>query len=82
MRNANKLEDWVCEALKAMGGSARIVDVARQIWSRHESELRVDGDLFYTWQYAMRWAAERLRKKGIMKTVAMSPRGLWELSSA
>ena len=45
------LEDLVVEALKALGGSGTIVDVAREIWIHHEAELRSSGDLFFTWQY-------------------------------
>lgn len=75
-----KLEDWVTEALQELGGSGSIVAVAKKIWSHHEAELLAAGDIFYTWQYDMRWAAERLRKKGAMKTVAISPRGVWELA--
>jgi len=30
----------------------------------------------------MRWAAERLRKQGVMKTVAISPPGLWALAKS
>jgi hypothetical protein len=74
------LQDWVPEALKQLGGSAPLVQVAKQIWSAHEGELRSAGDLFYTWQYDMRWAAHRLRKQGVMKTVAISPSGVWELT--
>jgi hypothetical protein len=79
MINKLALQDWVREALKRLGGSAPLVEVAKQIWSAHEQELRSAGDLFYTWQYDMRWAAERLRKQGVMKTVDLSPRGVWEL---
>jgi hypothetical protein len=79
MINKLTLEDWVREALKKLDGSAPLIQVAKQIWSAHEVELRSAGDLFYTWQYDMRWAAERLRKQGVMKKVAISPRGVWEL---
>ena len=82
MVNKLTLQDWVRDALKKSGGSAPLVQVAKQIWSAHEKELRSAGDLFYTWQYDMRWAAERLRKQGVMKTVAISPAGLWELAKS
>jgi len=74
------LPDWVHGALKDLGGRARLVEVARGIWKRHESELRKSGDLFYTWQYDMRWAANRLRRAGIMRAADVSPSGVWELA--
>lgn len=73
------LMDWVREALAANGGSATLVDVARHIWSNHETELRQAGDLFFTWQYDMRWAAMRLRKLGKMAPEDGSRSGLWSL---
>ena len=42
------LEDIVFEALTALGGRGTIVEVAREIWIRHEAELRLSGDLFFT----------------------------------
>jgi hypothetical protein len=73
------LKDWVAEALRARGGSARLVSVAKYIWQHHEEELRASGDLFYTWQYDMRWGATLLRKEGTMKPAALSSKGWWEL---
>lgn len=73
------LQDWVHNALVHLGGRGSLTDVAKEIWRVHEGDLRSSGDLFYTWQYDMRWAANRLRVKGIMKPVAVSPPGVWEL---
>jgi len=50
--------------LQASGGEARVPDIARHIWENHEHDLRASGDLFYTWQYAMRWAGQVLQKEG------------------
>ncbi len=47
---------------------------------RHAIELRSSGDLFYTWQYDIRWAATTLRKEGIMKDASLSEVSMWELS--
>jgi hypothetical protein len=47
------LQQWVEDALRSLGGSGTVVDVAREIWNEHEEELRDSGDLFYTWQYDM-----------------------------
>lgn len=66
MANREDLKDWVVVALKANGGSASVVDVAKHIWSKHEADLRGSGDLFYRWQYEMRWAAYVLRKEKIL----------------
>jgi hypothetical protein len=68
------LLDWVCEALKDNGGKAKIPLVAKHIWDNHERELQNSGDLFYTWQYDMRWATYKLRKQGKLTT-----KGEWAL---
>ena len=74
------LPNWVAEAIKSHGGSAKLLDVAKHIWAHHESELALSGDLFYKWQYDMRWAANKLRNNGIMKSEDDSPAGVWELA--
>lgn len=66
-------------SLKEMGGQAKIVDVSKFIWEKYEKELHDSGDIFYTWQYDVRWAATELRKTGKMKSDKISPKGLWEL---
>jgi hypothetical protein len=58
------LKTWVLEALEALGGSGKVVDISRHIWENHEADLKAEGDLFYTWQYAMRWAAQTLQHEG------------------
>ena len=60
------LTDWVHQALAELGGQGSQLDVAKVVWRHHEHELRESGDLFYTWQYDIRWAATRLRKRGVM----------------
>ncbi|GAA0843655.1 hypothetical protein GCM10008915_45260 [Bifidobacterium pullorum subsp. gallinarum] len=76
----NKLIELVVEALKANGGKSTIVQVSKFIWDHYEQDLRESGDVFYTWQYEIRWAAKKLRDKGIMKSVELSKKGIWELS--
>lgn len=73
------LADWVYAALKANGGEASIVDVAKHIWAHHEAELRGSGDLFFTWQYDMRWAAQSLRDAGKCVPSSVAKRGIWAL---
>ncbi|WP_353471224.1 hypothetical protein PVT71_07760 [Salipiger sp. H15] len=63
--------------LKHLGGQGTVPEVAKEIWSRHEQQLRASGDLFYTWQYDMRWAAQRLAHRG--KLTKVDPRGIWRL---
>lgn len=62
MATRHDLDSWVREALDVLGGRGTVVAVARIVWQRHEDELKSSGDLFYTWQYDMRWAANRLRR--------------------
>jgi hypothetical protein len=69
------LADWVVDALRALGGSASLIAVCRQIWEQHEAELRRSGDLFFTWQYDTRWAAYRLRVQRRLRPASESPRG-------
>ena len=80
MATKHDLLDWLAAALQRLGGSATIVDVCRELWQEHEPELRLSGDLFYTWQYDVRWAAYELRKSGRMKPDSESPSGIWELT--
>ena len=79
MADKYDLRDWLVEALEASGKSATIVDVCKYIWDKYEDELRASGNLFYTWQYDVRWAATDLRKTGRMKPASISPQGVWEL---
>ena len=80
MATKHDLEDWVYEALKSLGGSGRIIEIAKIIWASHEADLKGSGDLFFTWQYDMRWAANRLRRLGKMRAAEVSPNGVWELA--
>jgi len=57
-------------------------DVCKHIWEQHETDLRSSGDLFYIWQYVIRWSANRLRRKKIMRSVEESPAHVWELASS
>jgi hypothetical protein len=77
MASRTELQDWVIAALKSHGGAASIVQVAKYIWAHHEAELRASGDLFYTWQYDMRWACTRLRERKVVQAAEASNRGEW-----
>lgn len=67
------------EALEELGGSGSVLDVAKIVWRRHEPELRDSGDLFYTWQYDLRWAATALRKDGKLGESTRGSREPWRL---
>jgi hypothetical protein len=81
MANRENLREWVHSAIKHHGGRATIVQVAEYIWSNHEAELRRSGELFYTWQYDMRWAAQKLRDTKILSNVKSVERGIWAITT-
>jgi hypothetical protein len=76
------LEDFAVQALKAHQGHASIAEIRRFVWENYEAQLRQSSDLFYTWQYDIRWAATRLRKRGIIRPAESSPAGVWELRAS
>lgn len=75
----NELPDLLFQCLKELGGEANIVAVCRYFWEHYEEELQNSGDLLYTWQYDIRWAATELRKRKIMLDAKESPKGVWQL---
>jgi len=75
------LKKWVVDALVALGGTGTIVDVGKYIWEHHEDDLRGSGDMFYTWQYDIRWAKQQLRDSGILEEPKSSGKGVWRLTS-
>src|SRR5690242_5277477 len=60
------LDEWIVTSLRARRGRARLVDVCRDDWAEHETELRALGDLSFSWQYDIRWVALRLRDAGLL----------------
>ena len=78
MKSRDDLKDWVADALRRQGGEAHLVSVARDIWQYHEAELRGAGDLFYSWQYDMRWACTALRAQGLIEPAVK--KGVWKLA--
>lgn len=52
------LGPWLVEALDSLGGEGTMAEISRQIWLKHEADLRSKGRLFYTWQYDLRWVAQ------------------------
>jgi hypothetical protein len=80
MAQKEDLQSWIVDALERRGGSALLVDVCRDVWQMHEPELRMSGDLFYTWQYDIRWAAQKLRDTGVLVRDEEAPRGIWKMT--
>ena len=80
MADRNDLKHWVLDAVRSKDGSASIIEVAQFIWDHHKDDLKNSGDLFYKWQYDMRWAANVLRHEGKLKAPADCIRGRWDLS--
>lgn len=74
------LRPWILEALRMLRGSGSVVEVSRLIWQVHEADLRASGDLFYTWQYDVRWQAQALRDNGYLQTVEGRRNVPWELT--
>jgi hypothetical protein len=74
------LRAWVLEALNNLGGSGSVVEVSREVWKSHEPDLRSSGNLFYTWQYDIRWAAQVLRDEGKLKGVEGKRGEPWTLA--
>jgi len=76
MLTREDLKTIILKALGSKGTRAPIAKIAKYIWDNHEADLRASGDLFYTWQYDMRWASNGLVKDGSLDKV--SHRGSWE----
>lgn len=66
--------EWVVEAIRSHGGRAYIIDISKYVWDHYASELKQAGELFYTWQYDLRWAGQVLRGKNILKPIAKEDR--------
>ncbi len=75
------LPDILRKTLHDLGGKGTIVEICRHVWENYQDELQKSGDLLYTWQYDIRWAATALRKLKIMRDKNISPKGVWELNT-
>lgn len=73
------LPEKLYKTLKLMGRKGTIIEICKVFWDEYEEKLRESGDLFYTWQYDIRWAATELRKSGKMKAAEFSKKGVWEI---
>lgn len=80
MMNRENLASWIEEALRAMGGSGGITQVSKAVWEARRTEIERSENGLYTWQYDLRWAAQQMRKEGLLKAAAESKRGEWTLA--
>ena len=80
MLSKQDLPRVVLEALEGLAGSGTVVEVARAVWQRNEPQLRASGDLFYTWQYDIRWAAQQLRDEGQLAPTNRGATSRWVLA--
>jgi hypothetical protein len=69
------LEQWTLDALNRLGGSGKIVPIAREIWESHQTDIAKYPNGMFTWQYDMRWAGQSLAKKGRLSQT----KGVWSL---
>ncbi|MCP1972529.1 hypothetical protein [Bradyrhizobium elkanii] len=70
------LKKLILDAIASRGGSARIPEIGKHIWDRHEPALKASGEFFYVWQYELRWASNQLAREG--KLDKTSTRGVWK----
>lgn len=80
MATKHDLRRWVVESLADLGGSGSVVEVSKAIWAVHEAELRESGDLYYTWQYDVRWAAQTLRNEDKLAPADRNRSKPWRLA--
>ena len=76
----NLIKHYLLDALIDNEGAASVLVLAKNIWDNHEEDLRGLGDLFYSWQYDMRWAATELRAEGKLKPATEPQDEIWELA--
>lgn len=77
MAYRENLQTWVREALIAIGGRGTVVEVAKHLWENHQADFLAAGEGFYTWQYDMRWAAQRLREQGKLGLTKEGSKSVW-----
>lgn len=73
MISRNDLPELLYNTIKELGGKADMMTIFKKFYHDNEQLLKKSGDLFYTWNYDIRWAATKLRKKNKMR-----PARQWE----
>jgi antitoxin component of MazEF toxin-antitoxin module len=66
MLGREDLKPWIVESLRASGNRGTVVQIAKHIWDNHKGELEAAGDMFFKWQYEMRWAGNQLVKERVI----------------
>jgi hypothetical protein len=77
--NRETLVPIVEKAVRHHKGRASHAAVAKYIWDHHEKDLRGSGAFFYKWQYDARWAADELKRRGVLEPTRISGRGVLQL---
>ncbi len=80
MKTRRDLCEWIVEALTCLNGRAQIRQVRDRIWEMHGQDLRDSGNLHFTWQDDIYWAATQLRSQGILKNAKATSKNVWELA--
>ena len=73
------LPDLLYKTIKNLGGKATTINIFKEFYKLYENDLKNSGDLFYTWNYDIRWAATELRKTKRMKLASDTSKGIWEI---
>lgn len=81
MLSKQDLPRLVVESLRRLDGSGTVLDVCKDVWDTNQAELRASGYIFYTWQYDIRWAAQKLRDDGTLEPTARGSRSRWVIAS-
>ena len=71
------LSAWITEAL-SVRGPASALNVSREVWGRHEQDLRTSGDLLYTWQLDLHATAASMAADG---RLSIADDGTWTLTA-
>ncbi len=82
------LPDVLYNIIKDLGGSGSMIQIFKKFWIENNHKFTENDDIFYTWNYDIRWAATSLRKQGRMKPAStkenthgldISAKGVWEI---
>lgn len=82
------LPNILYQIIEELGGRAKMMDIFKSFWAKYKNVLNENDDIFYTWNYDIRWAATQLRKEKRMKPAKTientygapeSPKGIWEI---
>lgn len=80
MADRNDLDRWATDALRELGGTASMIEVAKRTWKKHKKELHESGKHFRSWQYDFTWIGKRLRDQGIIDAEESGSESVWVLN--